>query len=85
MKEGGIISDELARWGNELRFIGNMGAHPTDDVPTNEDAEDALDFLQAIVETLYVLRLKFQIMHDRRRKASESAQELEESPIDDDG
>ncbi len=66
MKAAGVISDELATWGDELRFLRNVGAHSTDDVVTQQDARDAVDFLNAIVETLYRLRPKFQAMRDRR-------------------
>jgi hypothetical protein len=68
MKDKGLISDELAQWGDALRFIGNIGAHPTDDVVTAQDGREALDFLIAIVETIYVLRPKFQAMKSRRER-----------------
>jgi len=82
MKDKGLISDELAQWGDALRFIGNIGAHPTDDVVTPLDAREALDFLVAIVETIYVLRPKFQAMKARREKNKTTA-EAEESPASD--
>lgn len=75
LKDKGLISDELAQWGDALRFIGNIGAHPTDDVVTQQDAREALDFLVAIVETIYVLRPKFQAMKKRRDKAQSKAEE----------
>ncbi len=54
--------------GRRAPFIGNIGAHPTDEVVTALDAREALDFLVAIVETIYVLRRKFQAMKlDARR------------------
>ncbi len=74
MKDKGLISDELAQWGDALRFIGNIGAHPTDEVVTGLDAREALDFLVAIVETIYVLRPKFQAMKARREKNKTPAQ-----------
>jgi hypothetical protein len=80
MKDKGLISDELAQWGDALRFIGNIGAHPTGEVVAAQDAREALDFLQAIVETIYVLRPKFQAMKARREK--ESRAPPEESPSD---
>lgn len=76
MKEKGLISEEVAQWGDQLRFIGNIGAHPTDDVVSSQEAREALDFLVAIVETIYVLRPKFQKMMERREKA----RAVEESP-----
>jgi hypothetical protein len=72
MKEKGLISEELSQWGDELRFIGNIGAHPTDDVVTELDSKEALEFLEAIVETIYHLRPKFQAMRLRRARGSEN-------------
>ncbi|WP_437894270.1 DUF4145 domain-containing protein [Sorangium sp. So ce124] len=69
MREQGAISDELLQWGEELRFLGNIGAHPTDDIVTSQDAEDAVEFVSAIIETIYHLRPKFQAMRERRKKA----------------
>ncbi|MEQ1568030.1 MAG: DUF4145 domain-containing protein [Myxococcota bacterium] len=66
LKGKGVISDELLRWAHGLRFLGNIGAHPTADVVSDEDANDALDFLQAILETLYHFRPRFQAMQARR-------------------
>ena len=82
MKDKGLISDELAQWGDALRFIGNIGAHPTDEVVTGLDAREALDFLVAIVETIYVLRPKFQAMKARREKNKTPAQ-AGPSPVSD--
>lgn len=81
MKDKGLISEELAHWGDALRFIGNIGAHPTDHVVSSQDAREALDFLVAIVETIYVLRPKFQAMKARRDKSA-ARDTPEESPSD---
>jgi hypothetical protein len=70
MHEQGVISNELSHWGDELRFLGNIGAHPTEVEVTGLDAEEAVEFLDAIVETLFHLRPKFQAMRARRVKAT---------------
>ena len=63
----GIISNEMREWGDELRFLGNIGAHPTEhDAVTQEEAKEAIEFLNAIVETIYHLRPRFQAMKARR-------------------
>ncbi len=69
MKDQGVISEELYQWGEELRFLGNIGAHPTDDVITSQDAQEAIDLARAIIETIYDLRPKFQAMRARRLAA----------------
>ncbi len=42
---------------------------PTDEPISRQDAEEALDFLQAILELLYYMRPKFQHMKARRASA----------------
>jgi hypothetical protein len=66
LNEQGIISDELHKWADVLRDIGNIGAHVKKKKVTKDDAEDSLDFLEAILETLYYHRPKFELMEDRR-------------------
>lgn len=67
LKEDGVISPELADWGHELRGIRNQGAHAADPV-TVEDASAAIQFLNAIVETLFYLRPKFAERRASRQK-----------------
>lgn len=66
MKELGTISDELYQWGEALRFLGNISAHPTGEIVTSQEAQEAIEFLTAIVQTMYVLRPKFEAMRARR-------------------
>jgi hypothetical protein len=67
MREQGVISDELFRWGDHLRFLGSVGAQPREGESVSErDALDAMQFLEAIIETIYVLRPKFAEMMARR-------------------
>ena len=66
MRKSGIISEELWNWGEQLRFLGNTGAHPTGDRVSADDAKDALDFLNAIIHNIYVLRPRFKTMLARR-------------------
>jgi hypothetical protein len=68
MLANGVISQELYDWANELRVIRNYGAHATSQSITRQDAMEALDFLQAILEIMYELRPKFKKMQDRRKK-----------------
>jgi hypothetical protein len=66
MHEQGVISAELLAWGDPLRFMGNVGAHPSETPVAEQDGTDALDFLNAIVETRYHLRPKFEELRARR-------------------
>jgi len=68
----GKISKELSDWSDELRFLRNISAHPSEIKITQDDAVDAMNLLQAILETLYHLRPKFQQMKARRAKPGAS-------------
>lgn len=72
MKAAGVISDELLAWSQELRFLRNIGAHASDQDISEEDARDALDFLEAIIETIYVLRERHAKMRARREGSNPS-------------
>lgn len=77
LKEKGSISKEIFEWGNELRVLRNIGAHPTKETVTSADAREAMDFLQAILEIFYHLRPKFKLM--KQRRATEA---LKDDPAD---
>jgi hypothetical protein len=62
----GIISQELSDWGDQLRVIGNLGAHATSEKIDALDVREAIDFLQAMLEILYDLRPRFEKMRLRR-------------------
>jgi hypothetical protein len=52
----GLITDDILAWAEEIKELGNAGAHADRRVTvTLEDAKDALDFVQAILNVLYVL------------------------------
>lgn len=69
METNGTISKEMHEWADQLRVVRNFGAHATEEKITMEDAVEALDFLQAILEVVYDLRPKFQRMKQRRASA----------------
>jgi hypothetical protein len=79
--ERGIISKELSDWGNQLRVIGNLGAHATSEKIDAQDAAEAIDFLQAILEILYDLRPRFEKMRLRRAANASGAPALQSPPI----
>lgn len=61
----GKIDGMLAEWADLLRVVGNEGAH-FGSAPTREDALDALDFGEALLDHLYVLRKRFAEFKQRR-------------------
>lgn len=71
----GLIDGTLADWANALRLAGNEGAHYTGTAVPREDAEDALDFAEALLDHLFVLRKRFEDFQSRlkERKSEGSA------------
>jgi uncharacterized protein DUF4145 len=67
----GYISEELYRWGDELRFLSEVSAQAAD-VVGHQDAKEALEFLHALIENLYFLREKFKRMQARRQRGKQS-------------
>lgn len=76
MYDDGAISQEIHDWANELRSIRNIGAHATAKKLSRQDAKESLDFLQAILETIYYMRPKFIAMKARRGEASIASQSV---------
>lgn len=70
--DNGTIEQTLHDWANELRVVGNEGAHYTGNPVSREDAEDALAFAEALVDHVYVLKKRFAEFQARRleRKAA---------------
>lgn len=68
MLSAGVLSQEVYDWASELRVIRNYGAHATEEKIDWQDAREALDFLQVILELMYELRPKFQKFRSRRKK-----------------
>lgn len=56
MAANGLLQPALAEWAKEVRAVGNSGAHfdPIDTV-SNADAAQLIEFLQALIDYLYVL------------------------------
>jgi hypothetical protein len=80
MLDDGAISKELFEWSNQLRIIRNIGAHPTGEKINAEDATDALDFAQAILEILFDLRPRFEAIKSRRAKDTQSVKPDRKAP-----
>ncbi|MFH1446782.1 MAG: DUF4145 domain-containing protein [Chloroflexota bacterium] len=66
-----IIDDRLFRWGAVLREQRNLGAHATGEKINKEDAQDLLDFANAICDYVFVLSDRFDKFMKRQEKKSE--------------
>jgi hypothetical protein len=68
LKDKRILEDTLYNWTNELRLIGNDGAHSHDQVVTQLDAKDSMDFFDALITYLYHLVDQYNKLKSRRTK-----------------
>ena len=59
------IPKTLAEMAGQLRHIRNLGAHDAEDEVTEEDVPIILDFLEAILEYLYVAPAKIEALRTR--------------------
>jgi len=66
LKDRELVDSTLAEWADALRVLGNQGAHYTGESITREDAEDALDFGEALLDHIYVFRKRFDSFMKRR-------------------
>jgi hypothetical protein len=61
-----VLDARLLEWADGLRVLGNVGAHFTDQVLTRQDASDALDLIEAMLDYVYVFSAKFEQFKARR-------------------
>ncbi|WP_317445395.1 DUF4145 domain-containing protein [Streptomyces collinus] len=66
MKDEGKIDGRLLEWAQELRILGNQGAHYTGTSVSREDAADGLALAEALLDFLYVLTAQFAAFKARR-------------------
>ncbi|WP_405811546.1 DUF4145 domain-containing protein [Streptomyces sp. NBC_01520] len=71
MKDEGKIDGQLFEWSQELRVLGNQGAHFTGTSVSREDAADGLALAEALLDYLYVFSAQFTAFKARRAKAKE--------------
>jgi hypothetical protein len=61
-----VIDARLLEWADRLRVLGNVGAHFTNQAVTKQDASDALDLIEAMLDYVYVFSAKFEQFKARR-------------------
>jgi len=67
----GIIDQRLGTWAAELQRARNLSAHASGERVAKQDAEDLLQFLNAICEYVFVLTERFDQFMKRKAKAAE--------------
>jgi Domain of unknown function (DUF4145) len=81
MQTEGLIEGRLLEWAEELRVLGNDGAHFTGRRVSREDAQDALALAEALLDYLYVFSAQF-AEFKQRRDARKPGQQSEEAVTD---
>ncbi|CAM1339396.1 DUF4145 domain-containing protein [Tenacibaculum aestuarii] len=64
----GVLENTLYNWANELRLIGNDGAHSHNQIVNQQDAKEAVDFFDALITYLYHLVNQYEKLIKRRKK-----------------
>lgn len=65
-----VIDKRIYEWGETLRKHRNIGAHVTEESISKKDAEDLLDFVNAICDYIFVLTDKFTKFMKRKKQQS---------------
>lgn len=68
LNEKKLLENTFYNWANELRLIGNDGAHSHELIINQKDAKDSLDFLDSLITYLYHLVDKYEKLKLRRTK-----------------
>lgn len=69
LRERAIIDERLFEWGEELRKHRNIAAHASETAISKPDALDLLDFVNAIVDYIFVLSARFDSFKSRKAAA----------------
>ncbi|MGI6174969.1 MAG: DUF4145 domain-containing protein [Christensenellales bacterium] len=67
MKSEGEIDERLFEWADMLRLVGNEAAHDINAEVSKEDANDVLDFTNAIIDYIFSFNEKFTEFKARRQ------------------
>ena len=66
----GVITKDLKEWATEVRYVGNEGAHPGEEISL-EDAEAILELTEQIANVIYVMpEIARELRQKRKGKAS---------------
>jgi hypothetical protein len=69
LRDRQIIDGRLSEWATELQKSRNLSAHPSGEKVSKSEAQDLLDFTNAICEYVFVLTQKFNAFQKRKAAA----------------
>lgn len=70
LREKQVIDSRLVTWTDGLRMLGNDAAHDLNSAIEQADAQDSLEFIEAIIMHVFVLSAKFEEFQRRRTRSS---------------
>ncbi|MFI8787116.1 DUF4145 domain-containing protein [Streptomyces sp. NPDC055105] len=70
LRDANKIEGRLFDWAQALRVLGNQGAHFSKEAVSREDAQDALELAEALLDYIYVFTAKYDEFQQRRSKTS---------------
>ncbi|MBH1980418.1 DUF4145 domain-containing protein [Candidatus Saccharibacteria bacterium] len=73
MRDDAVIDSRLYDWADICRDVGNQAAHASKQSVSREDATETLDFVEALLDYLYVFQSRYQNFKARRDAAKASA------------
>jgi Domain of unknown function (DUF4145) len=76
LKDKGVIENRLFEWAEALRTMGNEAAHGVDFIVSREDAEDTLQFTEALIQYVFTYRDRFEEFKKRRAKSTSPSKEV---------
>lgn len=68
LRDANKIEGRLFDWAQALRVLGNQGAHFSKEAVGREDAQDALQLAEALLDYIYVFTAKYEEFQQRRAK-----------------
>jgi hypothetical protein len=66
LEKAGVIDARLVAWAHGLRILGNEGAHYSAPAIDRQDAQDALNLAEALLDYVYVFSERFRAFKKRR-------------------
>ncbi|MGW8952655.1 DUF4145 domain-containing protein [Streptomyces sp. NPDC055709] len=69
LRDANKIEGRLFEWAQALRVLGNQGAHFSKEAVSREDARDALELAEALLDYIYVFTAKYEEFQKRRSTA----------------
>jgi len=71
LRDSGRIEARLYEWADQLRLVANDAAHDLDIRISKQDAVDSLDFVEAILQYIFILDQRFRDFCARRQGAKQ--------------